>query len=112
MAKKAAGVGGRMARAAMQTMVLDICVEKDHPAVTAHHAMAMKPAVIDVPKDRLAATVHLAVMALAINNITNKTDRTRPPQVPINHTRPARPPKNPKRKKAPTSPPPPFDLSS
>jgi hypothetical protein len=112
MARKAAGVGGRMARAAMartamQTMVLDICVEKDHPAVTARQEMATKPAVIDVQKARRME------MAPVVNvGLTATVRRTRRVPVQINHIRPVHPTISQKKKKATQNRMPPFDLSS
>src|SRR4051794_20544389 len=71
MAKKAAGAGGRMARAAMQTVVLDTCVTTDRRAVTARHEMETKAAVIDVQKARRMA------MALEVNVVLAPTARRR-----------------------------------
>jgi hypothetical protein len=111
-AKKAAGAGGRMAheamaRAAMQTMVLDICVEKDHPALTARREMATKPDVIGVPKARRMAMVPVVNVGLAATVL-----RTRQVPVQINHIRPAHPTISQKKKKATQNRMPPFDLSS
>jgi hypothetical protein len=106
MAKKAAGAGGRMARAAMQTVVLDTCVTTDRRAVTARHEMETKAAVIDVQKARRMA------MALEVNVVLAPTARrTRQDPVQINHIRPAHP-RNQQKTKATQNRMPPFDLSS
>src|SRR5689334_805382 len=103
-----------MARAATQKMtVLDACVEKDRPVVTARHEVATKAADIDVRKvRRVAAMGHHRVTVLAVNAGLAPTVRhIRRDLVPISHIRPARQTEMQIRKKAPKSPPP-FDLSS
>src|SRR5215203_49458 len=101
-----------MARAAMETVVLDICVAKARHAATARHAMATKLASIDVQKVRHVAMDHHPVIALAVNaGLALTVRRTRQVPAPINHIRLAHRRENQKKKKATQNRTPPFDLS-